>query len=380
MRELSKRSSDAARKRLAARLLKWFSRHRRDLPWRRTSDPYHILVSEVMLQQTQVATVAPYYEKFLKRFPTVEALAHADERAVLREWAGLGYYRRARMLHATARVVVQHHGGQVPRDVEALRSLPGVGRYTAGAVASIAFNLCEPVLDGNVMRVLSRLSALKGDPRQGAANKRLWETARALIPKNGARDFNQALMELGALICLPREPKCAQCPIRNLCRANQMGDPTKYPIVAARAAIVHERHVSVLVRQGNRWLIARAKEGQRTVGFWEFPRFVFSNNVAARNENERAIWLRKKFTQRFSLPIASATLGGSVRHQVTHHRITLEVWRCTLSDDRTAVADQRSVAARTRTKSSDHAWVSREELKRYPLSSPQERIMTQFLS
>ena len=378
MTRTSKCFSGTERRRIARFLVEWFERNKRDLPWRRDPDPYHVFLSELLLQQTQVATALPYYERFLHAFPSFEALARAGEQSVLRAWAGLGYYRRARLLHAAARGIVETHGGHLPRDPEALRALPGVGRYTAGAVASIAFNLPEPALDGNVMRVLSRLLTLKEDPRRGSANKMLWDLAREMIPEGRARDFNQALMELGALVCLPRDPKCAKCPVREFCRARQSGDQTKYPLASPRAETVHERHASVLVRRGRRWLIAPVREGRRYAGFWEFPRFVFPKNIAATIARERAKWLRKEFAERFGLSPARVKFEGSVRHQVTHHRITLEVWRCDLIPKRANTSERKMKRSTASAKNVECAWEPMEKIKNFPLSSPQQQIASKF--
>ena len=208
---------------LSRNLAAWYSLHRRRLPWRGTRDPYRIWVSEVMLQQTRVATVVPYYRRFLRRFPSLQALAGAPVEEVLSAWSGLGYYRRARALHAAAREVVDRLGGEIPADPSLLRRLPGVGSYTAGALSSIAFGLPEPALDGNSLRVFSRLLALGGDPRS-PANRRVMEKAARRLLENGAPgDINQALMELGARICLPVSPRCDACPIRKECRARVRG-------------------------------------------------------------------------------------------------------------------------------------------------------------
>ena len=214
-------------------LLEWYRRERRDLPWRRTRDPYAIWISESMLQQTRTETVIPYYERFLDRFPDVDTLADAELDDVLGAWAGLGYYSRARRLHAAARVVADEFGGRLPEDAETLRTLPGVGRYTAGAVASIAFDREEPVVDGNVARVLSRLRGIRDDLKRPAVIRRLWEEASALARGPHPGDLNQALMELGATVCVPRTPRCAGCPLTRRCDARRRGDAATLPIIIA---------------------------------------------------------------------------------------------------------------------------------------------------
>lgn len=228
------------RTRVKRRLLAWFRRHGRDLPWRRTRDPYRILVSEVMLQQTQVSRVEGYWHRFLDRFPTIHHLAKAPPRRVRESWAGLGYYRRADNLHRLAREVVTHHDGELPRDAEALRALPGVGAYTAGAVASFAYELPEPAIDTNVSRVLRRI--FHPDVPAGAAGDRvLWATAKALVPRRGnaAWTTNQALMELGALVCTARVMRCGECPVRSACRSATVqprGASRSKPTVRSRSA------------------------------------------------------------------------------------------------------------------------------------------------
>jgi len=210
-------------------LLKWFGKNARDLPWRRTNDPYAIWVAEIMLQQTQVDTVEPYYHRFLKRFPTVRRLARARPDTVLKLWEGLGYYSRARNLHLAAKTILRDHDGNIPRTKQALLSLPGIGLYTAGAIASIAFNRNEPLVDGNVIRVLCRLLRIRENPKSGPVQKQLWQIAKELLPSGRAGTYNQALMELGATICLPRRPSCDICPLQKICRAKKYGEQAILP-------------------------------------------------------------------------------------------------------------------------------------------------------
>jgi A/G-specific adenine glycosylase len=223
-------------KRLSEELIAWYEARRRDLPWRRTRDPYAIWVSEVMLQQTRVLTVLGYYERWMARFPTVSALADAEDDDVLHAWQGLGYYSRARRLLSGARAVAERHGGQLPSDVQALLALPGIGPYSAGAIASIAFGLPEPIVDGNVVRVLCRLFALAGDPARAPLKAELWRIARELVPKDKPSEFNQSLMELGATICTPSSPRCALCPVAKHCRALAQGKQRELPQLANRKA------------------------------------------------------------------------------------------------------------------------------------------------
>src|SRR5262245_56574691 len=222
-------------KALRAPLLRWYRKHKRDLPWRRTQDPYAIWVSEAMLQQTTVAAVIPYWHRFLARFPNVAALARATEEEVLAMWTGLGYYRRARALREGAIKVMERHRGMVPGDRDSLLALPGVGAYTAGAIASVAFGRPEPVVDGNVKRVFSRLFAIKGNG--AAVEKKHWRIARSLVEGPHPGELNQALMELGATVCTPRSPECKRCPIAKTCRARELGRQASFPATVARKAI-----------------------------------------------------------------------------------------------------------------------------------------------
>jgi A/G-specific adenine glycosylase len=252
---------------IARALLAHFDAHRRAMPWRETTEPYAIWVSEVMLQQTRVETVRPYYERWMARFPTLHALAAADLDDVLREWQGLGYYSRARNLHQAARLVRERYGGEVPADVPALRTLPGVGEYTAGAIASIAFGVPAPAVDGNVRRVLARLHDLE-DP--GRAELRA--LAAGLVPAHRPGDFNQALMELGATICTPRSPDCGRCPVAGWCSARACGTQEERPRPAPRKPVPEETvDTVVLVRAGDEALLIRRPERGLLAGLWEFP-------------------------------------------------------------------------------------------------------------
>jgi A/G-specific adenine glycosylase len=253
------------------RLLAWYDRHRRDLPWRRTADPYHVLVSEAMLQQTQVATVIPYYRRFLERFPAISDLARASEQEVLRLWQGLGYYSRARNLQAAAKTVVAEHGGKLPQTVEALLKLPGVGRYTAGAVASIAFGTRAPIVDGNVARVLCRIDRIETDPRERETLQLLWRRAEEILPKDRVGDFNSALMELGATVCTPRSPQCLICPVRAHCEAFAAGVQERIPAPRkAKPTPLLRRWTFCVERPGGEWLIEQRPSTGRWAGMWQF--------------------------------------------------------------------------------------------------------------
>jgi A/G-specific adenine glycosylase len=258
---------------LRAALLGWYDLHGRDLPWRREPGAWRVWVSEIMCQQTRIASALPYFARFMDRFPTPAALAAAEVDEVLALWAGLGYYSRARNLHAAARRVVAEHGGAVPDDPAAFAALPGVGRYTCGAVQSIAFGRALPVVDGNVIRVLSRLDRVEGDPRSSAAQRVFWARAAALVVGPRPGDLNQGLMELGALVCTPRSPDCPRCPVRSACKAHAAGVQESLPPKAKRAPRTRVDRVAGLVTDaaGRVWLGRRRADVGLLAGLWDLP-------------------------------------------------------------------------------------------------------------
>lgn len=264
---VSTQSRAAARR----RLLGWYRRHRRSLPWRQSANPYHVLVSEIMLQQTRVSAVIPYYQRFLRRFPTFDALAAASVEDVLTVWSGLGYYGRARRLQEAARIIVKKYAGEFPLVPAVVRELPGIGRYTAGAVLSIAFGQPEPVVDGNVSRVLSRLYGIEGDLRSAKLTRRLWEEAAAFLDPRHPGDFNQAVMELGATLCLPAQPECPRCPLQRHCEAYASGRQAELPTPQRRTPTRSVRAAAVVLRRGDRVLLVQRREKGLLQGLWEFP-------------------------------------------------------------------------------------------------------------
>ena len=267
-------------------LLAWYDRSARDLPWRRTKDPYAIWVSEIMLQQTRVETVVPYFARFLERFPTVSALAEAAESDVLAMWSGLGYYRRARLLHRGARHVAEVHGGRVPGDVDSLRDIPGVGAYTTGAIGSQAFDLEAPVVDGNVARVAARLCAIEDDVKKGKGLARAWRVAGALVRGERPGALNNALMELGAVVCVPREPRCLLCPVRDACAARAQGRERELPVTTTKRTRPRVRELAAVLRVagGNETsiLLARCVADGLFAGLWEPPRIATTDVHGAR--------------------------------------------------------------------------------------------------
>jgi A/G-specific adenine glycosylase len=301
------------------RLLAWFGRHRRDLPWRSSRDPYRVWVAEVMLQQTRIAAVIPYYDRFLARFPTVESLAATRPQEVLKFWSGLGYYSRARNLHSAARKIVAGYGGTFPREFEAALSLPGIGRYTAAAVLSIAYDVPLAVLDGNVARVLARLGAIRGNLRAPHRWQLLTETAKTLLARRAPADWNQALMELGEIICTPQIPRCSECPVARACRAlasnlvHKIPDPRKKraPVkIQIAAAILRDRRGHTLLVKD-----PGAHDGVLFSRMWQFPAIEVKSNPAMELEQHLRATLG---VHALSLePLASA------RHGVTFRNITL---------------------------------------------------------
>jgi A/G-specific adenine glycosylase len=253
-------------------LARWYDRdHRRQLPWREERDPYRVLLSEFMLVQTTTAAVAPHYQRFLERFPTLLDLAHASEADVLKAWEGLGYYRRARQLHSAARAIAQDHGGRVPDDPAALRRLPGVGPYIAGAVLSFAFNQRAPIVEANTQRVLARLLAWTQPIGSTATTRRLWLAASRLVPEQEPGQFNQALMDLGALLCTPATPRCLACPLNHLCQARLQGSQDQIPVKTPRPAVTPVQELAALVPDRGRWLMLQRGDEGLWAGFWEFP-------------------------------------------------------------------------------------------------------------
>lgn len=308
-------------------LLRWFDAHKRELPWRGTRDPYAVWVSEVMLQQTRVETVIPYYHRFLERFPTPQALAEASEDEVLSRWSGLGYYRRARLLHAGVREVVERYGGRVPEDPQARRSLPGVGRYTAGAIGSIAFDRPEPIVDGNVARVLARLRGVDTPLGRAATERRLWDEAAWLAEGPRPGDLNQALMELGARVCTPSAPACDECPLAAGCVARRQGRTAELPVPKPKRAPTPVGLAAVVATVGGRggrplrvWLVRG--RGALFGGLWSPPMCETDEGT------DRAAARRALREQGIAARLGSQP-HARVEHVLSHRRLDVGVWRAT---------------------------------------------------
>jgi A/G-specific adenine glycosylase len=356
------------RRALARSLLAWFESAARELPWRGTTDLYAIWVSEVMLQQTQVATVIPYWTRFLARFPDVIALANAPEQDVLRHWEGLGYYRRARQLHRAAQQIVETHRGQLPITFADLRALPGIGRYTAGAILSIGQDQRLPILEANTIRVLSRITAFQGEASSTAGQKHLWAIAEAILPKQRCGSFNQALMELGSEICTPKSPDCAACPVQRLCDARRLNLVSQIPLISPRVKSTPLTEIAVIVRHRGRVLLRECQTGERWAGLWDFPRFAASADQSLADLSEHICARTRELTgARIQLGSQFATM----KHGVTRYRITLHCFAAKLC----------SGASDSTRKQNNHAarWLSLDELGTFPLSVTGRKI-SQLLS
>lgn len=325
---------------IRSRLLAWYDAEHRDLPWRRTRDPYAIWVSEIMCQQTRVDTAIPYYERFMKRFPTVKALARADEDAVLSMWSGLGYYRRARLLHQGAREVLTSYAGTIPRDPVERLALPGIGRYTAGAIGSIAFHQEEPIVDGNVMRVLSRVYGIRTPLGRRDTENAFWEKATELVRGERPGDFNQSLMELGALVCTPTSPNCGACPIRRSCVAAKNGLVDKLPVAAAKKAPVEVDLVAVVAcargEKNAAWYVRSSKA--LFGGLWNLPMSEGHGRRSASKALSDA-GLKAKLVSK---------IPTLLTHILSHRRMRVEVWTA-VSDKTRGSATRKYVRAAERT-------------------------------
>ena len=335
------------------RLLAWYGKEGSTLPWRENRDPYRIWLSEIMLQQTTVTAVIPYYERFLQRLPTIESLAAASLDDVISLWAGLGYYSRARNLHRAARQIVSEHAS-FPNTLEGLLALPGIGRSTAGAILSIAFDTPAPILDGNVRRVLVRLFAWQEDPRSSRAEKQLWQWAEALTPDEHPHDYAQAIMDLGATVCVPRTPLCESCPLRELCQAFTQGCATLLPVARKQVKLPLRRQVALLVKCSGDYLLRQRPTEGFLGGLWEFPVVEVSPE---QNHRQSAEFL-----------LADLGLTGevceadAVRHAYSHFKLELTVFSVEI-ETKTSVAE-----------AGEYAWYSEDVLKRLPLHGAHKKV------
>lgn len=360
---------EEATERIRRQLGDWYRRHRRDLPWRDIDDPYKTWVAEIMLQQTQVSTVVDYYRDWLARFPDVESVAEADEDDVLDAWEGLGYYRRARFIHQSARKLVDDYDGDLPDTADELEELPGIGPYTSGAIASIAFDRPEPVVDGNVSRVLSRLRAIPGDPKSTSNKKTYWRLAEELVDPEAPGDFNQAMMELGATICTPDNPSCLLCPIREDCRAFERGEPEAFPDTASRPNKKSVRVAAcVLLADGPEGLetyVAKRPSDGLLGGLWEFPTVEVDKETEGPGHIDDELSSVDGGEQFFGL---DGRHGGEITHLFSHLRMTIDVWI------RRAEFSESLVEASVNVEENGCGWLPFEQLEEVPMSAAMRRV------
>jgi A/G-specific adenine glycosylase len=339
-------------------LLSWYKTHARVLPWRGHPDPYAVWVSEIMLQQTRVDTVIPYFERWMAQFPTIHALAQASQQEVLSAWEGLGYYSRARNLHQAAQIVLQKHAGELPGELSALRKLPGIGKYTAAAIASIAFGLDEPALDGNIRRVLARLFNVSLPARSPLGEQRLLELAGAHLPTGQAGDYNQALMDLGAMICTPREPACPACPLAELCQAKRLGLQAQRPLLETKGPIPHYTVTAGVIERHGQVLITQRPPDGLLGGLWEFP------GGKQLPGEDLQVCLKREICEELGIDIQVGDSLGIYRHAYTHFRVTLHAFCCRLAEP----GQPRPLQV------NDLRWVQPFELPGYPMGKIDRQI------
>ncbi len=382
-------------------LVKWFRKNQRDLPWRKTQAPYPVWISEIMLQQTQVNTVIPYYNRWMKNFPTVQSLAQAPLSKVLKGWEGLGYYSRARNLHNAAKIIARKNHGVFPQTAEVWQELPGVGRYTAGAITSIAFNHPEPILDGNVKRVLSRIFAVKKPVDTSTGEKKLWMIAEKLVkelyvrhceeavrptkqsecliasasygalPRNdNIGDFNQSLMELGATICLPENPQCSICPVENFCRAHRLKKETFFPIKLRKQKLEKLRTVAAVIWKKNRILLQKRPLNARWGGLWAFPHWV------SKNGKKDLEFLTGQVRKDFGIEIKDWRNHSEIRHGFTKYDVRLQVYEGTVfaRSSEGATKQSRQIASPRFAGLAMTRWTPPQKLSSLALPRPHQKI------
>jgi len=357
------KDTDKIKKLLNRRLLAWYNRNQRLLPWRKTNDPYRIWISEIMLQQTQVDTVIPYYYRFLETFPSVSSLARAPLQDVLKVWENLGYYSRARNLHAAAKVIVEKFGGQIPDKLEEIKTLPGIGQYSSGAILSIAYKQAFPAVDGNVRRILCRVFAIRKPVDDAREQKQLQELAASLIPVNHPGDFNQALMDLGATICKAKNPDCSRCPVANLCQARIKSLQNVLPIIKKTPAIPHRQAAAAVIRnaKGRLLLVQRPASGL-LASLWKLP----GGFVETGEDIERS--LRRSVKEELGISIQTEKHLASVNHTYTHFRITLHAYNCRLLK-----SSPKPIGCK------NSRFVSPVDLKKLPMSKIDRLILDEIL-
>jgi len=359
--------------RLASKLLAWYQINKRTPPWRDHPDPYAVWASEIMLQQTRVETVIPYFEKWMRLFPDIQSLASASEQDVLNAWEGLGYYSRARNLHKAARIVAEQYNGELPRNLAELRKLPGIGRYTLGAIASMAFGMDVSALDGNIKRVYARIFDVMEPVDSPAGEKRLWKIADENLPKGQAGDYNQALMDLGATICVPKNPRCLICPVMKLCKARQNGTQNERPVLSPKKVVPHYVHAAAVIIERGRVLLAQRPSTGLLGGMWEFPNGRVNGDPARELPNAlkngyklrvrviRSPRTERRGSDRLSHSRSADKPGelGTVQHGYSHFSVTVHVFQCELIST---------------SKETNLKWVSLNKLQDYPMGKIDRQI------
>jgi A/G-specific adenine glycosylase len=345
--------------RLSSKLLAWYNTNKRTLPWRGHPSAYAVWASEIMLQQTRVETVIPYFEKWMRLFPDINSFAKASEHDVLNAWEGLGYYSRARNFHKAAKIVAEQYDGKVPRDLDELRKLPGIGRYTLGAIASIAFGMDVSALDGNIKRVYARIFDIAESVDSPAGEKILWELADQHLPKGHAGDYNQALMDLGATICVPKNPRCLICPIMELCKARENGTQDQRPVMKPKKEVPHYVHAAGVVIERKKVLLAQRPSQGLLGGMWEFPNGRVEGDPAKGLSDALKTGYRLRLRMQRGNKIQKNEALGIVQHAYTHFKVTVHVFRCELN----------SIPAGTNLK-----WVPLKDLDNFPMGKIDRQI------
>lgn len=394
MSDLSSIFEPTRRQKFRRQLLAWYATHQRDLPWRRLNDPYAVWISEIMLQQTVVTAVIPFFEKFMGRFSDVKTLAQAEESEVLQYWEGLGYYSRARNIHKSANIIAEEFQGQFPTDLESLQKLPGIGRYTAGAICSFAYNQPAPIVEANTLRLYSRLIGLEIDPRSKSGQNQLWEFAELILPRKSPGVFNQALMDLGSLVCTPQNPECAACPVSQGCEAFLKQRQHQIPLPKVRPEITPLTDVSIAVFSKGKVMVRQRTPGERWAGLWDFPRFTLEEMngcphptlakkktkgplkkltaTESQRKGRRDIpaglteavipRLEKYLLEQSGFRASVKQFATEIRHSVTRYKIRL---LCFVAEVDTSLA---SFSAQIKGHESAYEWVAVEDLDEYPLS------------
>ena len=346
---------------LAKSLLTWYGEHARVLPWRDHPDPYAVWVSEIMLQQTRIETVIPYFFRWMKRFPDIASLAAAPQQDVLMFWEGLGYYSRARNLHKAAQIVDAELGGKLPADAHALQQLPGIGRYTSAAIASMAFGQDIAALDGNIRRVLARVFNVTEPAQSSEGQKQLWELAEANLPAGRAGDYNQALMDLGATVCTPKSPSCEGCPLADLCMARQLGVQEERPVKSPRSELPHYTVSAAVIQRSGTVLIAQRPPNGLLGGLWEFP------GGKVQKGESLAQALQREICEELQADVMVGEPFGVYQHTFTHFRITLHAFQCKLIDSEPFPVE-----------ASEIRWVRPDELSSYPMGKVDRQIASRL--